>query len=65
MADWSGFVAAGILVLIRVSGLMLFVPFFSSAAIPRTVKAVFTVVVAALLTPIAASSSGRCARTWV
>ncbi len=58
MTDWSGFIAAGILVLIRVSGLMLFVPFFSSAAIPRTVKAVFTVVVAALLTPIAASHPG-------
>lgn len=28
MADWSEFIAAGILVLIRVSGLMLFVPFF-------------------------------------
>ena len=58
MADWSEFIAAGILVLIRVSGLMLFVPFFSSAAIPRTVKAVFTFVVAALLTPIAASHPG-------
>lgn len=58
MTDWNDFVVSGILVLIRVSGLMLFVPFFSSAAIPRTVKAVFTVVLAALLTPIAASHPG-------
>lgn len=58
MADWSAYVAAGILVLIRVSGLMLFVPFFSSAAIPRVVKAVFTFVVAALLTPLAATHPG-------
>ncbi|MGC2250687.1 MAG: flagellar biosynthetic protein FliR, partial [Acidobacteriaceae bacterium] len=58
MTDWSAFFAAGILVLIRVSGLMLFVPFFSSAAIPRTVKTLFTFVVAALLTPIAASHPG-------
>ena len=43
MADWSEFVVSGILVLIRVSGLMLFAPFFSSTAIPRMVKAVFTV----------------------
>jgi flagellar biosynthetic protein FliR len=58
MTDWSGFVVSGILVLIRVSGLMLFAPFFSSAALPRTVKAVFTVVLAGLLTPIAASHPG-------
>ena len=58
MADWSGFVVAGILVLIRVSGMMVFVPFFSSDAFPRTVKAVFTLLLAALLTPIAANHPG-------
>ncbi len=58
MADWSRFAVSGILVLIRVSGLMLFAPFFSSAAIPRMVKAVFTVVLAGLLTPIAANHPG-------
>lgn len=58
MAGWNGYVVSGILVLIRVSGLMLFAPFFSSAALPRTVKAVFTVVLAGLLTPIAASHPG-------
>lgn len=58
MADWSGFVVSGILVLIRISGVMVFVPFFSSAAIPRMVKAVFTVVLAGLLTPIAANHPG-------
>jgi flagellar biosynthetic protein FliR len=58
MAGWSGFVVSGILVLIRVSGLMLFAPFFSSTAIPRMVKAIFTVVLAALLTPIAANHPG-------
>ncbi len=58
MADWSEFVVSGILVLIRVSGLMLFAPFFSSTAIPRMVKAVFTVVLAGLLTPIAANHPG-------
>ena len=58
MADWGGFVISGTLVLIRVSGVMVFVPFFSSAAIPRTVKAVFTFVLAGLLTPIAANHPG-------
>ncbi|MGH9616279.1 MAG: flagellar biosynthetic protein FliR, partial [Acidobacteriaceae bacterium] len=58
MVNWSGFVVSGILVLIRVSGTMVFVPFFSSTAIPRMVKALFTVVLAALLTPIAASHPG-------
>jgi flagellar biosynthetic protein FliR len=58
MAGWSEFLISAVLVLIRISGLMLFAPFFSSAAIPRTVKAVFAFVLAGLLAPIAANHPG-------
>lgn len=59
MDGWSEFFTAAVLVLIRISGLMLFAPFFSSKAIPRTVKAVFAIVLAGLLAPIAANHPGE------
>lgn len=58
MAGWSNYFISGVLVLIRISGLMLFAPFFSSSSIPRMVKAVFAIVLAALLAPIAANAPG-------
>ncbi len=53
--EWRQFFPAMILTLIRVSSLMVFAPVFSSQAIPNRVKAVFALVVSALLAPVVAS----------
>lgn len=53
--DWPHFLAAMVLVMIRVSGVMVFAPVFSSAAIPMRVKATFVVVVSFLLAPVVAA----------
>ena len=58
MQGWSEFLIVGTLVLIRISGVMIFAPFFSSAAIPRQVKIGFSLVLAWLLMPIAANLPG-------
>ena len=36
--DWPRFLSAMVLVMVRISGLMIFAPIFSSAAIPPRVK---------------------------
>jgi flagellar biosynthetic protein FliR len=51
-ADWPRFLTAGLLVLIRMSGLMVFAPIFSSAAISPRVKAGFVIAVTILLAPV-------------
>lgn len=48
---------AGVLALVRVSGLFVFAPFLSSAGIPVRIKGVFTVVLAWLAAPIAMAHS--------
>lgn len=55
MNDWSTFLAAMTLVLVRISGMVAFAPFFSSTALPVRVKAVFCGAVAYLLAPLAAA----------
>lgn len=50
--DWTHFLAAMTLVMVRVSGIMVFAPVFSSSAIPMRVKAVFVIVVSFLLAPV-------------
>lgn len=55
MTDWSHFLAALTLVLVRVSGMVAFAPFFSSTAFPLRAKAVFCGAVAYLLAPLAAT----------
>ena len=55
MTDWTTFLSAMTLVLVRVSGMVLFAPFFSSTALPIRVKAVFVGAVAFLLAPLVAS----------
>ena len=45
---FSGLLSIGI----RVSGLMLFAPFFSSVAVPSRVKAVLTIALTAMLYPM-------------
>jgi flagellar biosynthetic protein FliR len=49
--DWPQFLTVAVLVMIRVSGLMVFAPFFSSAAIAPRIKAGFVFAVALLIAP--------------
>src|ERR1700678_4155865 len=53
--DWANFLAALTLVLVRVSGMVAFAPFFSSTALPLRTKAVFVGAVAYLLAPLVAT----------
>src|ERR1017187_2505183 len=55
MTDWTTFLTAMTLALVRVSGMVAFAPFFSSAALPIRVKAVFVGAVAYLLGPLVAA----------
>jgi flagellar biosynthesis protein FliR len=55
MSDWSTFLTAMTLALVRISGVVLFAPFFSSNALPARTKAVFVLAVAYLLAPVVAS----------
>lgn len=52
MADWPQFLTAAVLVMIRVSGLMVFAPLFSSAAIAPRIKAGFVFALTILLAPV-------------
>jgi len=58
MADWTSFLSAMTLALVRVSGVVAFAPFFSSTAFPIRVKAVFVLTVAFLLAPLVAALPG-------
>lgn len=49
---WPRFVSAMVLVMVRISGLMVFAPVFSSTAIPARVKIVFVLAVSFLLAPV-------------
>jgi flagellar biosynthesis protein FliR len=53
--DWNNFLAAMALALVRISGMVAFVPFFSSTALPLRTKAVFVGAVAYLLAPLVAA----------
>lgn len=55
MTDWPTFLSAMVLALVRVSGMVVFAPFFSSTALPVRTKAVFVLAVAFLLAPLVAS----------
>lgn len=55
MTDWQTFLNAMVLVLVRISGMVAFAPFFSSTALPMRVKAVFVGAVAFLLAPLVAT----------
>ncbi len=56
--QWSNFLCAMTLTLVRVSGVVLFAPFFSSTALPLRTKAVFVGAVAYLLAPLVAVLPG-------
>ncbi len=53
--EWSNFLCAMTLALVRVSGMIAFAPFFSSTALPLRAKAVFVGLVAFLLAPLVAT----------
>ena len=55
MPDWTSFLSAMTLALVRVSGMVAFAPFFSSTALPVRTKAVFVGAVAFLLAPLVAT----------
>jgi flagellar biosynthetic protein FliR len=52
MIDWPHFLSAMGLVMVRISGLMIFAPVFSSAAIPARIKAAFVLSLSFLLAPV-------------
>jgi flagellar biosynthesis protein FliR len=58
MAEWSSFLSAMTLALVRVSGVVAFAPFFSAAAFPIRAKAVFVGLFAFLLAPLVATLPG-------
>jgi flagellar biosynthetic protein FliR len=55
MPDWTSFLTAMTLTLVRVSGMLAFAPFFSSTALPLRAKAVFAGAFAFLLAPLVAT----------
>jgi flagellar biosynthetic protein FliR len=56
--EWSNFLSAMTLALVRVSGMVAFAPFFSSTALPLRTKAVFVGAVGFLLAPLVAALPG-------
>jgi flagellar biosynthetic protein FliR len=56
--EWTSFLAAMTLALVRISGMVAFAPFFSSTALPLRTKAVFVGAVAYLLAPLVAALPG-------
>lgn len=60
--DWPQLLTAALLVMIRLSGLMVFAPLFSSAAIAPRIKAGFVIAMTVLLAPaVAAMPNARVA----
>jgi flagellar biosynthetic protein FliR len=56
--DWPQYLSAAVLVMVRVSGLLVFAPIFSSAAIASRVKAGFVIAMTLLLAPAVAVLPG-------
>jgi flagellar biosynthetic protein FliR len=55
MAEWGNYLSAMTLALVRISGMVLFAPFFSSTALPLRAKGVFVGATAFLLAPLIAA----------
>lgn len=56
--DWPQYLTAAVLVMVRLSGLMVFAPVFSSAAIAPRIKAGFVIAMTVLLAPAVAVVPG-------
>jgi flagellar biosynthetic protein FliR len=54
MTAWNQFLSAAILVLIRLSAVVAWAPYFSAIALPARTKAIFVLLMANLLTPVIA-----------
>lgn len=54
-AEWSTFLSALTLAMVRISGMLVFAPFFSSNALPARTKAALVLVTSYLLAPLVAS----------
>jgi flagellar biosynthesis protein FliR len=54
LTDWSTFLSAMVLALVRVSGMLVFAPFFSSTALPMRAKAALVLTISYLLAPLVA-----------
>jgi flagellar biosynthetic protein FliR len=54
--DWTSFLTAAVLILVRVSGMFVFAPPFSSKAIPMRIKMGLSVALTIVITPVAAAS---------
>jgi flagellar biosynthetic protein FliR len=52
IADWPRFLTAGVLVMVRMSGLFVFAPLFSSTAIAPRIKAGLVIAMTVLLAPV-------------
>jgi flagellar biosynthesis protein FliR len=55
MFDWPTFLSAVTLTLVRISGMVAFAPFFSSAALPARTKAAFCAAAAFVIAPLVAA----------
>ncbi|WP_263385390.1 flagellar biosynthetic protein FliR [Granulicella arctica] len=58
ITNWTQYLAAALLVLVRLSGLVAFAPLFSSAAIAPRIKAGFVIAMTILLAPVVAAIPG-------
>src|SRR5271170_762257 len=58
IADWPQYLTAAVLVMVRLSGLMVFAPIFSSSAIAPRIKAGFVFAMTILLAPVVATVPG-------
>ena len=65
MTDLQGLVEAGALVMLRLSGLFVFAPVFSSPAIAPRIKAGFVLAMTLLLSPVVTSARGAVAEISV
>jgi flagellar biosynthetic protein FliR len=60
LSSWGQYLSAAVLVAVRLSGLMIFAPVFSSAAIAPRIKAGFVLAMTMLLAPVVGLLFGLC-----
>lgn len=65
MKGWEQYLSAGVLVMVRLSGLMVFAPVFSSSAIAPRIKAGFVFAMTILLAPVVAAVPGAAVELGV
>ena len=64
-AHWKDFLGVGVLVMVRLSGMMVFAPVFNSAAVAPRIKAGFVFAFTLLLAPVVAAVPGAGAELGV